>query len=153
MFSNDFLASNTNPFKSFLMGGFECADQQNAFGNRIDLYKISGHEQYLEEDYDNLNELGIKTIREGIRWSVVETKPYHYDWSEVDRIIKVSQSKNIQVVWDICHFGFPDDLTPLHPMFARRFSRLCCEFVIRYRSLVPEGLLIVTPINEVSFIS
>ena len=28
MFSNDFLALNNNPFKSFLMGGFECADQQ-----------------------------------------------------------------------------------------------------------------------------
>jgi hypothetical protein len=31
MFSNDFLALNNNPFKSFLMDGFECADQQNAF--------------------------------------------------------------------------------------------------------------------------
>lgn len=34
MFSNDFKASNINPFRSFLMGGFECADQQNAFSNR-----------------------------------------------------------------------------------------------------------------------
>ncbi|MCU7616290.1 hypothetical protein NZ698_03710 [Chryseobacterium sp. PBS4-4] len=153
MFSNDFLPLNINPFKSFLMGGFECADQQNAFGRRVDLYKTSGHDRFLEEDYDQLNEIGIKTVREGIRWSVVETKPYEYDWTEVERIIKVSQEKNIQVVWDICHFGFPDDLTPLHPMFARRFSHICREFVIKYRSLVPEGLLIVTPINEVSFIS
>jgi beta-glucosidase/6-phospho-beta-glucosidase/beta-galactosidase len=153
MFSNDFLATNSNLFNSFLMGGFECADQQNAFGKRVDLYKISGHDRYLEEDYDQLNKIGIKTIREGIRWSVVETKPYEYDWAEVERIIKVSQEKNIQVVWDICHFGFPDDLTPLHPMFSRRFSHICREFVIKYRSLVPEGDLIITPINEVSFIS
>jgi len=153
MFSNDFLQVNVNPFKSFLMGGFECADQQNAFGRRVDLYKISGHDRFLEEDYDQLNQIGIETIREGIRWSVVETKPYEYDWSEVERIIKVSQEKNIQVVWDICHFGFPDDLTPLHPMFPRRFSQICREFVIKYRSMVPEGLLVVTPINEVSFIS
>ena len=153
MFSNDFLALNNNPFKSFLMGGFECADQQNAFGNRVDLYKTSGHDQYLEADYDQLNELGIKTVREGIRWSAVETKPYQYNWREVDRMISVSQAKGIQVVWDICHFGFPDDLTPLHPMFSRRFSHLCREFVIRYRSLIPEGTLVITPINEVSFIS
>lgn len=153
MFSNDFSALNSNPFRSFLMGGFECADQQNAFGNRVDLYKTSGHEIYLDEDYDKLSDLGIETVREGIRWSVVETKPYHYDWTEVERIIKVSASKNIQVVWDICHFGFPDDLTPLHPMFARRFSHLCREFVLHYRRLIPEGSLIVTPINEVSFIS
>lgn len=153
MFSNEYMPSNINPFKSFLMGGFECADQQNAFGNRIDLYKASGHDLYLDEDYDQLITLGIRTIREGIRWSVVEAKPYEYDWTEVERIIKISQPKDIQVIWDICHFGFPDDLTPLHPMFARRFSHLCREFVIKYRSLVPEGHLIVTPINEVSFIS
>lgn len=153
MFSNEYIPFNINPFKSFLMGGFECADQQNAFGNRVDLYKASGHDLYLEEDYDQLKTLGIRTIREGIRWSVVEVKPYEYDWTEVERIIKISQLKDIQVIWDICHFGFPDDLTPLHPMFARRFSHLCREFVIKYRSLVPEGHLIVTPINEVSFIS
>lgn len=153
MFSNDFLPLNVNPFKSFLMGGFECADQQNAFGNRIDLYEASGHDVYLEEDYDRLKILEINTIREGIRWSKVEIAPYQYDWTEVECIIRISQAKDIQVVWDICHFGYPDDLTPLHPMFARRFSHLCREFVIRYRSLVPDGHLIVTPINEVSFIS
>ncbi|MCX8526425.1 hypothetical protein OF897_21130 [Chryseobacterium formosus] len=153
MFSNDPLSLNVNPFNSFLMGGFECADQQNAFGNRIDLYQVSGHDLYLEEDYDRVHQLGMKTIREGIRWSKVEISPYQYDWTEVERIIKFSQAKNIQIVWDICHFGFPDDLTPLHPMFSRRFSHLCREFVIKYRSLVPKGDLIVTPINEVSFIS
>ncbi|KQT18149.1 amine oxidase [Chryseobacterium sp. Leaf404] len=153
MFSNDFPASDSNPFNSFLMGGFECADHQNAYGKRIDLYEISGHDRFLEQDYDHLNNLDIKTVREGIRWSAVEKKPYHYDWSEVERLISVSQDKNIQVIWDICHFGYPDDLTPLHPMFARRFSHLCRAFVIKYRSLVPDGLLIVTPINEVSFIS
>ncbi|KQS92428.1 hypothetical protein [Chryseobacterium sp. Leaf394] len=153
MFSNEFNDSNINPFSSFLMGGYECADHQNAFGERVDLYKTSGHDIYLEEDYDHLHQLGIKTVREGIRWNAVETKPYHYDWSEVERLIEISKNKNIQIVWDICHFGYPDDLTPLHPMFARRFSHLCREFVIRYRSLVPDGSLIITPINEVSFIS
>ncbi|MBD8081641.1 amine oxidase [Chryseobacterium sp. GCR10] len=135
------------------MGGFECADHQNTFGERVDLYQTSGHEIYLEEDYDHLRQLDIKTVREGIRWSVVETKPYQYDWSEVERLIEISQNKNIQIIWDICHFGYPDDLTPLHPMFARRFSSLCQAFILKYRSLVPEGNLIVTPINEVSFIS
>ena len=44
-------------------------------------------------------------------------------------------------------------MTPLHPMFARRFAHLCRAFVDFYRSLVPDGPLIVTPINEVSFMS
>lgn len=153
MLINDFSGTHQNPFKSFLMGGFECADHLNAFGNRVDLFHASGHDIYLEEDFDQLNGLGIQTVREGIRWSHVETQPYQYDWSVVEQIIHVSQLKNIQVIWDICHFGFPDDLTPLHPMFARRFSHLCRAFVNKYRSLVPNGPLIVTPINEVSFLS
>lgn len=153
MLINDFSGPHQNPFKSFLMGGFECADHLNAFGNRVDLFHTSGHDRYLEEDFDQLNGLGIQTVREGIRWSHVETQHYQYDWSVVEQIVEVSQRKNIQVIWDICHFGFPDDLTPLHPMFARRFSHLCRAFVTKYRSLVPHGPLIVTPINEVSFLS
>ena len=142
-----------NPFQSFLMAGFECADQQNAFGERVDLIKLTGHDRFINEDYQRITEIGITTVREGIRWSFVEKSPFVYDWSQVEEIIINAKNNGIQVIWDICHFGFPDDLTPLHPMFARRFSHLCRAFVLKYRSLVPEGELIVTPINEVSFLS
>ena len=143
----------SNPFSSFRMAGFECTDQQNAFGNRVDFLSITGHIDRLQQDYALLGELGMRTVREGIRWSKVETKPYEYDWSGVDAIIEASVETSVQIVWDICHFGFPDDLTPLHPMFARRFGQICAAFVKHYRSLVPDGHLVVTPINEVSFLS
>lgn len=135
------------------MAGFECADQQNAFGERVDLIKLTGHDRFINEDYQRLTEIGIKTVREGIRWSFVEKTPFVYDWTQVEEIIINAENNSIQVIWDICHFGFPDDLTPLHPMFARRFSQLCRTFVVKYRSLIPDGELIVTPINEVSFLS
>jgi hypothetical protein len=142
-----------NPFKSFWMAGFECTDQINAFGNRVDFLEITGHLSMLVDDYKNLSILDMKTVREGIRWSVVEKVPYQYDFSTIGEMIKVAQENKIQQVWDICHFGFPDDLTPLHPLFARRFAALCRAFVQFYRTLIPEGELIVTPINEVSFLS
>lgn len=142
-----------NPFRSFMMGGFECADHQNAFGERIDLISLTGHDRFINDDYARLREISITTVREGIRWSHVEKKPFVYDWSQVEEIIIHAHKYDIQVVWDICHFGFPDDLTPLHPMFARRFAHLCSAFVKKYRSLVPYGELIITPINEVSFLS
>lgn len=135
------------------MAGFECTDQINAFGNRVDFLEITGHLSMLDDDYKNLSIFGMKTVREGIRWSAVEKIPYQYDFSTVAEMITVAQENDIQQVWDICHFGFPDDLTPLHPMFARRFASLCRAFVQFYRMLVPEGELIVTPINEVSFLS
>jgi hypothetical protein len=145
--------NSTNPFQSFWMGGYECADHLNAFGNRVDLLQDTGHLQFLTEDYLRLRELNITTVREGIRWSVAEPHPYVYDWSAVDVIIDTARQTGIQVVWDICHFGFAPDLTPLHPMFARRFAYLCEAFARHYSSRVPEGELIITPINEVSFLS
>lgn len=142
-----------NVFNSFWMAGFECSDQMNAFGNRVDLLQLTGHIEKIEEDYTLLGELNIKTVREGIRWSHVERTPYDYNWSDVLIIMKAAKQMDIQVIWDLCHFGYPDDLTPLHPMFARRFSRLCAAFTQMFRHNFPDDILIVTPINEASFIS
>ncbi|MEO5893606.1 MAG: amine oxidase [Ferruginibacter sp.] len=147
------LPSRKNPFKSFWMAGFECTDKLNAYGNRVDLLNTSGHLQLIDEDYKRLSLFEMGTVREGIRWSQVEKVPYQYDWSVVAAMISSGKKNNIQQIWDICHFGFPDDLTPLHPMFARRFSHLCEAFVKFYRSIDPHGTLIITPINEVSFLS
>jgi beta-glucosidase/6-phospho-beta-glucosidase/beta-galactosidase len=142
-----------NPFHSFWMAGYECTDKLNAFGNRVDFLNVTGHLQMIDEDYKQLIPFGIKTVREGIRWSQIEKSPYEYDWSTVSKMIDHGTLNNIQQIWDICHFGFPDDLTPLHPLFAKRFAALCRAFVQFYRSKKPDGPLIVTPINEVSFLS
>src|SRR5437868_13616201 len=114
-----------NPFQSFWMGGFECSDKLNTWGNRIDILKETNHLALIDEDYIRLKDFKISTVREGIRWSQVEIAPYTYNWSEVAELINAGKRHYIQQVWDLCHFGFPDDLTPLHPMFARRFSALC----------------------------
>ncbi|MBA3648047.1 MAG: amine oxidase [Chitinophagales bacterium] len=145
--------STHNPFASFWMAGFECADHLNAFGNRIDLLKLTDHLSLINEDYQRLSQFNIKSVREGIRWSQIEKQPYHYDWSEVAQMIKFGKQNNIQQIWDLCHFGFPDDLTPLHPMFPRRFAAMCRAFIEFYRSVDSESTLIITPINEVSFLS
>ena len=142
-----------NPFSSFWMAGFECSDKLNAFGDRVDFLSLTGHLDLINEDYENLKEFNIKTVREGIQWSKVEVRPYEYDWRSVEMMMERGVENNIQQVWDICHFGFPDDLTPLHPYFARRFTALCRAFVQFYRSKNKDGILIVTPINEVSFLS
>ncbi len=146
-------AHKKNPFWSYWMAGFECTDKLNVFGKRVDFLHTTGHLNMLEHDYDNLDIFKIKTVREGIRWSQVEKKPHEYDWSTVHYMIECGKQKGIQQVWDICHFGYPDDLTPLHPLFTRRFAALCKAFVRFYRSVDPYSTLIITPINEVSFIS
>jgi len=145
--------SDNNPFQSFWMGGYECTDQLNNLGNRVDLINTTHHISRLTNDYNDLLPFGITTVREGIRWSQVEKQPYQYDFSTVKLMLAEGKAKGIQQIWDICHFGYPDDLTPLHPHFTKRFIGVCCAFVEFYRNECPKNTLIVTPINEVSFIS
>ena len=144
---------SSSPFESFWMGGFECTDQLNARGNRVDLINTTHHLERLANDYLMLHAHGIKTVREGIRWSFVEKRPYQYDFSAVKHMLDVARETGIQQIWDICHFGYPDDLSPLHPHFTRRFVALCEAFVRFCKEEYPDEPLIVTPINEVSFTS
>ncbi len=141
------------PFQSFWMAGFECSDQLNHFGNRVDLLNETGHIEHVARDYALLNQMGLTTVREGIRWSQVEKMPYSYDFSVVASMIEVGRAAGIQQIWDICHFGYPDDLSPLHPHFCDRFTGICAAFVEFYMAYCPGEQLIVTPINEVGFIS
>lgn len=135
------------------MGGFECTDKLNAFGNRVDFLTLTKHLEFIDQDYRSLARLNIRTVREGIRWSHIEKVPFVYDWTVVARQMESARAHGLQQIWDICHFGFPDDLTPLHPMFARRFAAICRAFVTFFRSIDTRSTLIVTPINEVGFLS
>jgi beta-glucosidase/6-phospho-beta-glucosidase/beta-galactosidase len=140
-------------FKTFWMAGFECTDQLNAFGNRVDLLEMTGHLDLIHKDYANVCSLGIRTVREGIRWSVVEYMPFRYNFDIVLDMIRAARAYGMQQIWDICHFGYPADLSPLHPHFTARFVSLCEAFVRFYQENNPDEILYVTPINEVSFIS
>lgn len=140
-------------FKSFWMAGFECSDQLNHFGNRVDLLTITGHITNVSSDYQLVNSMQITTVREGIRWSQVEKQPYVYDFSTVAKMIDAAKNQGIQQLWDICHFGYPDDLSPLHPHFCNRFVGVCSAFANFFKEYCPNEQLIVTPINEVGFIS
>ncbi|GHB61088.1 amine oxidase [Persicitalea jodogahamensis] len=143
----------TNPFASFWMGGYECTDQLNTHGDRVDFLHLTGHLDRIRDDYALLDRFGIKTVREGLRWSRVELRPYEYDFRTLGIMLEAGRDCGIQQVWDLCHFGYPDDLSPLHPHFTRRFEALCRAFATYHATLLPHETLIVTPINEVSFMS
>lgn len=146
-------AKQDNPFQSFWMAGYECSDKLNTHRERVDLMTLTDHTEQLDADYKLLQSFYISTVREGIRWSFVEFSPYQYNWTDVEKMMRCGIENNIQQIWDICHFGFPDNLSPLDADFTPRFVGICKEFVRLYRSISPYGALIITPINEVSFLS
>ena len=142
-----------SPFASFWMAGYECADHLNTYGNRVDFLNTTGHIDLIYEDYARLKDFNISTVREGIRWSYVEQRPYTYNFAVVQQMLKAARLCGIRQVWDLCHFGYPEDLSPLHPHFTKRFVALCRAFIQAYRSVNSSETIIVTPVNEVNFIS
>lgn len=134
------------------MGGFECADHINRSGERVNLLKETEHDLRVEEDYKLLVGLGINVVREGICWSAVEKGPYIFDFSEVMNRIRVAEKHGIQIIWDLCHFGYPDGIFPTHPLFTSRFMSLCRAFALFHMEKSQQPLFVV-PINEISFLS
>lgn len=139
-----------NLFKSYVIGGFECSTHRNSAGKRIDVIAATEHDRYAKRDYKRLLETGMQTARDGTRWHLIEKSPYEYDWSSVINQVRAARETKIQVIWDLFHYGYPDDLDILSPQFIDRFSAFAAEFT---KLLVSESnsqpLLCLT--NENSF--
>lgn len=139
-------------FNSFFMGGFECADHINRSGKRINLLEETEHHIRAAQDYKLLLDLDIKVVREGVCWSKVEKAPFIFDFSYLNSRLEAAEQLGIQIMWDLCHFGYPDDLVPTHPQFCNRYMAYCRAFSLFYKSKTKSALLVV-PINEISFLS
>lgn len=137
-------------FKSLVMAGYECASQRRGNGERLDLQASTGHARWAANDYQQLARLGIACARDGLRWHVIESRPGHYDWSSFLPLLHAARDYRIQVVWDLCHYGYPDDLDIWRPAFVERFARFAGAVA---RLMKEEGVAepVYCPINEISF--
>jgi hypothetical protein len=55
----------------------------------------------FEEEIKYIQELGVGTIRVPLQWQFVKIRPGEYDWSNVDRLLKAAQTKQIDVLFTI----------------------------------------------------
>src|SRR5262245_42484142 len=96
-------------FKSFFMGGFECSTHRpKTTRKRLDLVAATKHDRFAFADYQRFAELGLRVAREGVRWHLVESTPGQYDFSSVLPIVRAAHKTGTQIIWDLCHFGWPD---------------------------------------------
>lgn len=139
-------------FKSFWLAGYESAYHINAAGHRLDMTAATQHDRQVATDYALLKEFGITTVREAIRWLLVEPRNLQYDFSTLAPMVDAANKANIQVIWDICHFGWPDGLDVFSPEFVKRFASLC-KVVSQFLKQYSDGPRFYVPINEMSFLS
>ncbi len=142
---------NATPlFKSFFMGGFECSSHRLKNGERLDLLQATKHEQLVERDFEQLQHLGIQSVRSGIRWHKIEQQPGVYDFTSELPLIRAAEVTQIQVVWDLFHYGWPDFLDIFSEAFVEHFAQLALRFaeIIARESRQP---VFISPVNEISF--
>lgn len=140
-------------FPGFWLAGFECSSQIHYRGRgRLDYVAELAHDARCDEDYAALARFGIRTVRDGIRWHLVERRAGHFDLSSVEPLRRAAQKHGLRVIWDICHYGWPEDVDPLRPDFADRYARLAQAFA-RYLRDSSDEVPYYAPINEISFLS
>lgn len=134
------------------MGGFECSTHINYQHRRIDVIDSSRHDKFAERDYRRLLEIGIKTARDGVRWHLIETKPFEYDFASVAEQVRAARMTGIEIIWDLFHYGYPEGIDLLGEDFVVRFTAFSEAFT---RYLIEQGIekLFFCPLNEISFYS
>ncbi|WP_374473179.1 hypothetical protein [Phenylobacterium sp.] len=137
-------------FPTFFLSGFECSTFVWQDEGRRDCSAETRHLQHAQADYAFLRRLGIGVAREGCPWPFVDLGGGRYDFSWIDPLLEAQHAQQVLPIWDLCHYGYPDDLDPFGPDFVPRFADYC-RAVAEYVTPRSPGPHFFTPINEITF--
>jgi beta-glucosidase/6-phospho-beta-glucosidase/beta-galactosidase len=136
-------------FRSFWIAGYESATHINPEGERLDMAAGVEHDVNAREDYARLGKVGIRTARDGLRWHLID-RGGAYDFSSFEPMLRAALEEGVQVIWDVCHYGYPDDVNLLKPEFVDRFARFsgaAARFIREHSDEIP----FYSPVNEINF--
>ena len=149
--ARDYAPARPHVFDSFWMGGFEAATHINGAGKRLDIIAATQHDRQVDHDYELMRSVGIRTVRDAVRWHLIE-RDGTFDFSSLAPMVVAAERHGMQVMWTLMHYGVPDDVDVFDPDFPARFARFSSEvakFIQSHSSRLP----FYTPINELSFVS
>ncbi len=111
---------------------------------RMDELEKCGHYKYWKQDFDLVNEMGIKYLRYGPPLHKTFLGENRYDWSFSDEVFRSLHEHDIIPIVDLCHFGVPDWIGNFqNPDFPRLFAGYANAFARRY-----PWVQLYTPVNE-----
>ncbi len=150
------LSITTDLFPSFVLGGFECSTPLNFDRKRIDEMALTRHDARVASDYRLLRAAGILVARDGVRWNLVD-RGGRLDFSSAMPFIRAAEEEGITIIWDLFHYGYPEDLDPFREPFVERFAAYCRAFATLLvkrghgERRGARGQRFYTPVNEISF--
>jgi beta-glucosidase len=131
--------------RGFIVGsGIECSAPIIAGGHRQDELLKTGHWTKVTQDLGLVAEFGIRYLRYGIPFHVVDATPGKYDWAWTDRALATLRDAGLEPIADLMHFGVPDDLAGIgDPRLPARYLAYATAFAERY-----PWVRYYTPVNE-----
>ena len=141
-----------NGFDSFFMAGFECSSHRRRDGVRLDLIHATSHDRHVRQDYAACKRLGLSTLRDGVRWHLIEKEAGKYDWSSWLPMIEAAEDVGVQVIWDLFHYGSPDCIDQGSEDFPKRFSDFALA-ALEVQQSVSGRPPVICPLNEINFLS
>ena len=137
-------------FASFFQAGFECSSHRRKDGVRLDLIRATSHDRHVASDYRQCAELGLRTLRDGLRWHLIEKSPGKYDWSSWLPALEAAEQYGLQIIWDLFHYGSPDCIDQGAPDFPERFTDFAIAALEMHQS-VSRSPATICPMNEINF--
>ncbi len=138
-------------FRSFWLGGFESSCHIARSRQRLDMIEITQHDTFAREDYRLLTDIGIRAARDAVRWHKMDHDG-RYDFAPLAPLLDAALETEVQVVWTLCHYGWPQGLELLSADFVKRFAAFAyatAEYIKRRSNDVP----FYCPVNEISYFS
>jgi len=139
-------------FRSFWIAGFESATHLSDCSERLDMIAATQHDQQVDADYARLPPLGFRTVRDTMRWHLIESRPGRFDFSSVAPFVEAARAHDIQVIWDLLHYGTPCGVEIFAQDFPARFAGFAHAAAAWLRQQT-DDVPAFTPINELSFFS
>jgi len=139
----------TGLFPSFFLGGFECSTHLTSEGHRLDVVAATQHDEQAGEDYALCVGAGIRAIREAARWPIHD-RGGKYDLDPIRRLARLGREAGLVQVWDLMHYGYPEDVDIFALGFPERFARFA-RAVAGVVLSEADGPGLYTPVNEISY--
>jgi beta-glucosidase/6-phospho-beta-glucosidase/beta-galactosidase len=111
---------------------------------RRDEMDACGHYARWKEDFDRVQELGLRFLRYGPPIQRTWLGPERYDWSFADMTFGDLAARDIVPIVDLCHFGVPDWIGDFQNAdFPELFAGYATAFAQRF-----PWVQLYTPVNE-----
>lgn len=116
----------------------ENSDFQRRKGGKLyrqDEVKLIRHDEFLEMDYQLLQSIGCKGVRDAARWYVTHPAPGKFDWAWMDRMVDVAEQSGMILYLDLWHYGYPDWLDIMSDDAPAHFTEFARQIAQRYPSI------------------